>query len=49
MNQCDHVLKDALKENYKIKGNRDKALNYAIVDTDNCGIPQSYDNSITDD
>ena len=36
VNQCARVLEDALNKLYKIKGNRDKALNYSIVDADNC-------------
>ena len=38
VNKCTRVLEDALHELYKIKVNRAKSLNYAIVDADNCGL-----------
>ena len=48
-NQCVHVLEDTLNELYKIKVNKAKVLNYDIVDADDCGLPQTAEDSIIDD
>ena len=49
VNECAHVLEDTLNKFYKIKGIKNKALNYAFVDADNSGVPQTTEDSIIED
>ena len=41
VNQCAHVLEDAVEATYQMKGSKVRSMNYANVDVDDCGVPST--------